>query len=131
MQLETITGRVIRMTPWHLLPAGACDVNIALNYQEAPVMPGQLKYARDVVIGDCIYTTHGVEQVVRIIHTTAEGIHTVVTKEEFIVVNGVVASPFAISHTFVNIYYNLFRIVMFRRQLFIRVVLGKKLLYSL
>ena len=31
--------------------------------------------------------------------------------EEFVIVNGAVASPFAISHVFVNVYYNVDRML--------------------
>lgn len=41
--------------------------------------------------------------------TLSEGLQTIVTKAEFVVVNGIVASPFAYSHVAGNLYYQLHR----------------------
>jgi hypothetical protein len=35
----------------------------------------------------------------------------VVTNEEFLFVNGVVASPFSVSHVFPNVFYNMIRLL--------------------
>jgi hypothetical protein len=40
-----------------------------------------------------------------------EGVYTIVTTEEFIVVNGIVASPFALNHHTAHGFYNVFRIL--------------------
>ena len=40
-----------------------------------------------------------------------KGLYTVVTKEEYVVVNGIIASPFAANHMLANLYYNLHRFV--------------------
>ena len=37
------------------------------------------------------------------------GIYTIVTNEEYVVVNGIVASPFAASHVVGNTFYNVYR----------------------
>jgi len=39
-----------------------------------------------------------------------QGIYTIVTGEEYVVVNGIVASPFAVSHYVPNAYYNFHRL---------------------
>ena len=41
--------------------------------------------------------------------TTGKGIYTIVTNEEFVVVNGFVASPFALNHFAGNLFYELHR----------------------
>ena len=38
-----------------------------------------------------------------------EGVYTIVTKEEFVVVNGIVASPFGANHMMANLFYNVHR----------------------
>ena len=40
-----------------------------------------------------------------------KGLYTVVTKEEYVVVNGIFASPFAANHMLANLYYNIHRFV--------------------
>ena len=40
-----------------------------------------------------------------------KGLYTVVTKEEYVVVNGIIASPFAMNHMLANLFYNLHRFV--------------------
>ena len=40
-----------------------------------------------------------------------KGLYTVVTKEEYVVVNGIIASPFAANHMLANLYYNFHRLV--------------------
>jgi hypothetical protein len=49
----------------------------------------------------------GLEKVVSVKEFVSEVIYTVVTQEEFVVVREVVASPFAISHVFANVHYNM------------------------
>ena len=40
-----------------------------------------------------------------------KGLYTIVTKEEYVVVNGIIASPFAVNHMLANLYYNVHRLV--------------------
>jgi hypothetical protein len=40
-----------------------------------------------------------------------KGLYTVVTKEEYVVVNGIIAAPFAANHMLANLYYNIHRLV--------------------
>ena len=40
-----------------------------------------------------------------------KGLYTIVTKEEYVVVNGIIASPFAANHMLANMYYNVHRFV--------------------
>ena len=41
--------------------------------------------------------------------THSRGVYTIVTNEEFIVVNGIVASSFGANHMLANLYYNVHR----------------------
>ena len=82
-QIVTGGGHTIEMTPNHLLPT--CD--------------GTLVTARSIKLGDCVRTVDGEDTVVSTTKdVTRNGVYTAVTKNEFLVVNGVVASPFALAH---------------------------------
>ena len=96
--INTESGFDVKMTEDHLLPAGSCS-------------PNDLKLTRaiNVEVGACIQTTDGMSPVVAVNMVEERGIYTVVTKEKFIVVNGIVASPFAVNHEVSNLFYDLHR----------------------
>ena len=103
-QLVTESGRDVKMTGLHMIAAGSCSAadgtgNLSLIYASA------------VKAGNCIKTVDGLEKVVEVKESVSKGIYTVVTMEEFVVVNSIVVSPFAISHVFVNVYYNVHRLL--------------------
>ena len=101
--LTTESGRDVKMTSDHFLPAGSC----ALARVSLPIIA-----ARQVKMGDCVQTVSGVEQVVSINQVEGKGIYTVIAMEELIVVNGIVATPYGgVNPTLVNIFYNLHRLV--------------------
>jgi hypothetical protein len=87
------------MTNSHVLPAGACGT----------FSPLPLKHASLVTANDCVMTVAGEERVSSVGTILAEGLYTIVTKEEFVVVNGIIASPFAYNHVAGNLYYKLHR----------------------
>lgn len=93
VEVETYSGKRVRATSQHLLVA--CD--------------GTLVCASSVKIGSCLRSIDGDDTVMRIQNTMAEGYQTVVTENEFVVINGLVASPFAMVHWAVHWYYNLHR----------------------
>jgi len=97
--ISTESGRDIKMTPDHLIMSGSCDMTSVMS----------LVRAGDVTVNACVQTIQGNEKVVSNILTRGEGVYTVVTKEEFVVVNGVIASPFAGNHAVGHAYYNLHR----------------------
>jgi len=94
------SGADIKMTAEHSLPAGACSL---------ASLP--LARAADVQVGDCVQTTEGVSRVVSNNVVSDEGIYTIVTNADFVVVNGVVASPFAVNHAVANFMYGIHRMV--------------------
>jgi hypothetical protein len=51
------------------------------------------------------------EEVSAVETAQGQGLHTIITKDEYIVVNGIIASPFAYNHMVANLYYNIYRIV--------------------
>jgi Hint module len=87
----------LKLTPDHFLMAGVCGSKMTLSK------------ASDISVGSCLMTTAGSAEVIAITAAKGRGVYTVVTAEEFIVVNGVVASPFALNHYAANSFYNIFR----------------------
>ena len=101
VHITTADGRDIKMTESHILPSGACNT----------ASPLPLVYAKDVNVGDCIMTVSGEERVSAVGVVPGEGLYTIVTKEEYVVVNGIIASPFATNHMMANLYYNMHRLL--------------------
>ena len=99
--ITTASGRDIKMTPSHLVFAGPCHSSA----------PFPLTYASSVSVGDCVMTVSGKDMVSTIATVQGKGLYTVVTKEEYVVVNGIIASPFAVNHMLANLYYNIHRFV--------------------
>lgn len=64
-----------------------------------------------VILGDCIQTISGQEKVTSVETAKGEGVYTVVTNEEFIVVNGIIASSFGANHMMANLFYNIHRFI--------------------
>jgi hypothetical protein len=64
-----------------------------------------------VSVGDCIMTVSGREKVAAVEIMSGEGVYTLVTNEEFIVVNGIITSPFGGNHMIANLYYNVHRLI--------------------
>jgi hypothetical protein len=99
-QISTVSGRDIKMTPNHLVLGGACSSSPSL------VLAGSLK------VGECVQTVSGSEMIASVTTVVAEGIYTVVTKHDgLLIVNGIVASPFAVNHLVANSFYNIVRFV--------------------
>ena len=65
--------------------------------------------AKDVAANSCVMTVNGQSAVVSNNKVADTGIYTIVTNEEYVVVNEVVASPFAVSHAVGNTFYNVYR----------------------
>ena len=99
--ITTASGRDIKMTPSHILSAGPCHSSTPLP----------LTYASSVSVGDCVMTVSGKDMVSTVETVQGKGLYTVVTKEEYVVVNGIIASPFAVNHMLANLYYNVHRFV--------------------
>ena len=97
VRIATESGRDVKVTKNHVLPAGACGSALPLVY------------ASQVSAGECIMTVSGEEKVSAVETVQGEGVYTIVTKEEYIVVNGIIASPFGANHMMANLYYNVHR----------------------
>ena len=61
--------------------------------------------------GNCIQTVNGKSEVFSNEIAVREGLYTIITEVEYIVVNDVVASPFAVNHYFTNKYYDILRLI--------------------
>jgi hypothetical protein len=99
--ITTTQGRDIKMTRSHVIPAGSCG----------SIFPLPDVYASYVAVGDCIMTVLGMEKVSSVGTVQGQGLYTIVTGEEYVVVNGIIASPFAYNHMVANFYYNIHRFV--------------------
>ena len=97
--ISTASGRSIKMTSSHIIPSGPCTSN----------MPFPIVYAYEVRLGDCIMKVSGKETVSALEEVQGEGLYTIVTNAEYLVVNGIVVSPFAYNHAAANFFYNFHR----------------------
>ena len=79
LTLTTETGKMVDMTPDHFIPR--CD------HEEVT--------AGELYVGDCIFTIDGKETLIEISKKEKTGVFTAVTQDDFIVVDGIVASPYS------------------------------------
>jgi hypothetical protein len=101
VQLATTSGRDIKLTADHLIAAGMCNTQ----------GPLPLIKAMSVRVGDCARTLNGLEEISSINSVMGSGLYTVVTTKPLIIVNGFVASPFAVNHSIGYSIYSLLRAV--------------------
>ena len=80
VKLTTDSGKSIMMTPNHLLPI--CS-------------SANLSMALELDVGSCVFTVDGGETIVEVSTLKNTGVRSVVTDHKFVVVDGIVASPFA------------------------------------
>jgi hypothetical protein len=125
---SSVATVTVTVTPHHLLPVGACE---SCDDDISKAVPSLLPLveAQSVRVGECVYylmqqslkQPRGVRAAPRCTVVTAvdhnvyeRGAITVVTgsSKDLLVVNGVVASPFAVSHWLPNFYYNIHRILL-------------------
>ena len=104
VRLVTESGRDVKMTADHLVPAGAC------SFAGPSPFPAAVA-ASAVSVGDCVFTVAGPERVASVETVGGRGVYTIVAIEELLVVNGVVATPYGgVNPTLANVYYNLHRL---------------------
>jgi len=100
VEIETSNGNKLKLTPDHFIPImKSTDVAFGLIS------------AKEVCVGDTVITVNGRETVTSVSNIDCEGAYTVITLEEFIVVNNVVASPYAIFHFLGNVYYSIHKVL--------------------
>jgi intein/homing endonuclease len=99
IEVTTSSGRSLKMTPDHMIIAGSCGG------------PMRVVRADNVLVGSCVSTVEGSEVVSSTSLQSSSGLYTIVTTEEFLVVNGIVASPYAQSHSAGHSLYFVHRLV--------------------
>jgi len=102
VNIETNSGKSIKMTKNHLIPSGDCNNDSELF---------SLTSASKVKLSKCIMTVSGKEEVSSVTTSIAKGIYTIVLQEDYVVINGIIASPFATSHVIPHAYYNIHRLI--------------------
>jgi len=104
VKLTTANGHELKVTTTHLIPSGLCDV--APNAFE-------LIHAEKLNVDMCVNTVSGKDRIVSITQDNGRGVYTVVTAENsgLIVVNGIIASSFGKNHMFVNMFYEIHRVL--------------------
>jgi hypothetical protein len=85
-------------------------------------MEPRLFAAIEINVAFCLMTTKGYKPVISKTMRSGLGAYTVVTTEEFIVINGVVASPFALNHAIGNSFYGVLRVL---HKMFPSVIVSK------
>lgn len=99
VQITLASGRDVKVTASHLIPAGGCDTTA----------DHQLLKASQLKIGDCLIAEDGLDAIVSLDLVEGHGLYTLVTDNPLIVVNGIIASPFAVSHRAANTFYDVYR----------------------
>jgi len=94
VELNTSTGNKLRATKNHLIVT--CS--------------GATASAGSLTAGQCVRTVTGDDTIETLATVRSTGVYTAVTKSDYIVVGGIVASPFAYNHNLVSAYYNLHRV---------------------
>jgi hypothetical protein len=79
LSLTTESGKKVDMTSDHFIPK--CNQEVLT--------------AGELVVGDCLITVDGKETLIGISWSKKSGVYTAVTENKFIVVDGIVASPFS------------------------------------
>jgi hypothetical protein len=79
LNLTTETGKSVFMTPDHFIPK--------CNLDEVT--------ASELVVGDCLLTMDGKETLMAVSSVEKNGVYTATTQDKFLVVDGIVASPYS------------------------------------
>ena len=116
IRLVLSSGKDIKMTAQHLLPVADCTHATTARTQcdvcsTLDIPYNTLKPTSKVRIGQCLLTTTGQEEVIRLYRTYERGIYTAITLEEFIIVNDIIASPYAVSHIIGHSFYHIPRML--------------------
>ena len=95
----TTALRSLIITPAHLIFAGECSGSPTLIE------------AWSVKVGMCVLTEIGLDAVLNATTRVGHGVYSIVPYSGFLVVNGVIASPYAVNHWIVDKYYYIHRIL--------------------
>jgi hypothetical protein len=109
--IATSTGNTITLTQEHLILAGDCAAAVEkVQVTEVEKSGLSLQQAQNVKVNQCIVGKKGIEVVISNTEKIDYGLYTIITQEEYVVINNIVASPFAVNHYVVNNFYNVHRL---------------------
>ena len=113
VNIITESGDDLKLTEEHLILAGACRTNGDTGdnfFSSEKLVPTR---SSSLLLGDCLLTTQGLSRIVALEEAYGIGHYTIITSgtQEFIVVNGIIASPFAVSHEIGNWIYTPYRVL--------------------
>ena len=105
VHLFTSKGRDLKISLDHLiLYSPTCSMNDLF-----------IQKASDLSTGGCILEEkYELDSITNIEIVRSKGLYTVVAMEEYIIVNGLIVSPFAVTHTFASLFYDYTYRFMFR-----------------
>jgi hypothetical protein len=107
IQITTKTDEFsIKLSSTHLIP-------ISVDCIKSKISLNLLVQASEVHVDNCVYTTKGLKKIKSIKTIEEQGIYTLITNQEFIVVNNIIASPFVVNHYIANKYYNFHRMIYY------------------
>ena len=98
VQLSTSSYH-LRLTKDHYILGGPCENVLSL------IRADELK------MGNCVLTVKGKSIIQELSIIQGRGIATVITIEEYLVVNGIIASPFASNHAAGRFFYKLLELI--------------------
>jgi len=104
VDIETESGRQLKVTNNHLVSAGPCGAEKSLVRAE------------DIVIGACVQAASGSalleDRVASVTASVGSGVYTAVAMDSNgqLVVDGIVASSFGVNHQFTNMFYSVHRV---------------------
>ena len=120
IQLETESGETLRLTESHILP-----ISTSCTLDGPPLAVSTLKQAHEVRVNDCVYVNQyqGMtgangelrdaqlipSRIVNVSSVLDIGLYTAVTQAPFLILNGVLASPFEYDHNAAHTFYNIHR----------------------
>jgi hypothetical protein len=108
LEIQTAAKKTIRLTPDHLLLVSECSASESSTTTalRTPSSASYLLTAKEIEMDrHCLLSVEGWEVVSSVQKYTAEGVYTLITKEEYLVISQLIASPFAINHEVGNWLY--------------------------
>jgi hypothetical protein len=122
-QITTDSSRSLKSSPDHMIGIVSCI--------DSEVKTISLTMAKNIKVGMCIVSISGPEKVSSIESVQGYGLYTIITNEEFIVVNGFVVSPYAINHAVTHGFYNVYRTIYKIAPYFMKVAASFRIQKSL
>jgi len=115
LRIATESGSEIKLTPSHRIVSSLCSdkcwKSVFGGVSLCPTVPASVLHTNFFKEQYCLLRSDGVvDPVTSVEEVEGEGLFTVVTMEEYIVVNGLVASPFTHSHSIAHFFFHFLRV---------------------